>query len=225
LVRLVGRERDLRFLASGVREPWRITEEGDEFYLRSSGFEGLNEAGEVKRLADEFLDWANLHSLLRFEGYQGVHTGEIVSLNPDGSRHVTIAMAVGHVKAGATVSGVGVSIGSPIRAQPPDLTGDMSLLKQRPRLVEALRYVREEPGWFGYWKGIEALGEDIGGQDKIVWHGWATKGEWDRFYHTVHYHRHHRKPAPPSPMSEHEAKSFLLGLLRSCVDWRLSKRR
>jgi hypothetical protein len=223
----MGRERDLRFLASAIRDPWRITEEDGKFYLRSSRFEGLNDAGEVKRLADEFFDCADLVARVRFEGYQRVHTAEVVGIKPDGAHHATIAFAVGHAEGVGSAMAVGVAevVGSPVKPQPPDLTRDTSLLKQRLSLAKALRHLREEPNWYGYLKATEALGEEICGLKNVVNRGWATKDEWDRFYHTVHYHRHHRKPAPPNPMSEGEAKSFLLGLLRSCADWRLSQGR
>ena len=69
LVRLVGRERDLRCFATTVPDPWRVTEEEGNFYLRSSRFEKLGDAGEVKRVADEFVDWADLHALVRFVGF------------------------------------------------------------------------------------------------------------------------------------------------------------
>ena len=214
-----------RFLARELCDHWRVTEEDGKFYLRSSRFEGLSDAGEVKRLAEEFVDWSDLRALVRFEGYQGVHTAEIVGLNPNGSRHETIVFAVGHVQAGpATASGVMAVVGSPAEPRP-DLTRDTSILKQRRSLAKALRYVREEPNWYGYWKATEALGEEIGGLKNIVSHRWTTEDLYKRFEGTVHHHRHHRKPAPPNQMSENEVRLFLLGLLRRCLDWRLSERR
>ena len=225
LVRLAGRERDLRFLATALRDPWRITEEASKFYLGSSRFEGLGDAGEVKRLADEFVDWADLHALLRFEGYQGVQTAEIVGLDPNGSSRATVTIFAAAFASGrATVFGSATIIGSQ-PTPPPDLTRDTSLLRQRPRLAKAVKYVREEPGWYGYWKATEAFGEEIGGLDEIVSRGWATQDQYDRFYKTVHHHRHHRVPAPANPMREDEVRSLLLGWLRRCLDWRLSERR
>jgi len=98
------------------------------------------------------------------------------------------------------------------------------MVKRRPFLAKALWYLREEPDWYGYWKATEALGEEIGGLKNIVSRGWATQDEYDRFYRTVHHHRHHRVPAPKDPMGEGEVRSLLLGWLRECCDWRLRSR-
>jgi hypothetical protein len=68
----------------------------------------------------------------------------------------------------------------------------------------------------------EALGEEIGGLNKIVSRGWATRNQYDCFYKTVHHNRHHRVPEPANPMSVGEVRSLLTGWLRNCLHWRLS---
>lgn len=114
MVRLVGAERDLRFLATTLREAdCRVTEKDGQFHLRSSRFEALAGAGEVKTAADEMIKLANLAALLRFERYGSVLTGEVVGLQPDGSRHVAVFLKAGVVMADvATVSGSITVVGS-----------------------------------------------------------------------------------------------------------------
>jgi hypothetical protein len=218
LVRIQGPKRDLRFLATAVRDPWRVTNKDGEFYLRSGRFEN-RDAKEVKRLADEFVQWAELHALARFEGYQGVVTGEIVGLGPGGSRSIVLFPATGHARG----FGSAIGVGAPGQSRPPDLARDTALLRRRRFLAKAFRHVREEPNWLGYWKAAEALGDDIGGLKHVTARGWASQDQWKRFEETAHHNRHHRKPSPANPMSDAEGRSFILGLLRACLDWRLSQ--
>jgi hypothetical protein len=227
IVRLVGAERDLRFLATTLREAdCRVTKKDGEFHLRSSRFEALADAGEVKTAADEMIERANLAAVIRFERYGGVLPGEVVGLEPDGSRHVTVFLKAGALlmAAPATAFGSVTVVGSQTKPEPLDLTRDMSLLQRRPLLLKALKHVRDEPGWPGYWKAVEALGEQVGGLHRIPELGWASEDEVDRFRKTAHHHRHHRKPAPLNPMTETEGRSFVLRLLLRCLDWELSGR-
>ena len=219
LVQLEGSKRDLQFLETAVRDLWRVTNEDGEFYLRSGRFEECADAGDIKRLADEFVQWADLHALARFQGYQGVLTGNIVGLGPGGSRSIAVFPGVGEARGFGSVVGVG----APGTSRPPDLTRDTALLRGRPFLTKAFRHVREEANWFGYWKAAEALGDDIGGLKNVTGRSWASEDEWERFKETAHHHRHHRKAAPANPMIDSEGRSFILGLLRTCLDWRLSQ--
>jgi hypothetical protein len=218
-LRLMGHERDLRFLSNYLNDPdWQLLDEEGEFYLCSSRPGAFADAGEVKRAADEIIDDANLTAPLRFEPYNGVQTAGVVRIGPDGAHHTTL-FAAGFAAGEATIFGSVSVLGSP-RTPLPAFLRDAAVLRRRTALRKALRHVREEPGWFGYWKAAEALGEDIGGLKHVhALLGWASKDQFERFEKTVHHHRHHTVPAPPNPMSESEAKAFIIGLLRRCFEW------
>jgi hypothetical protein len=156
--------------------------------------------------------------LIRFDG-EGVETAEAIGPGPDARE--TVFLFVKHWS--DTKSAFGwATITGPQTAPAPDPNKDISLLKRRPFLARAARYLREEPGWYGYWKAAEALGNEIGGLDEIVRRGWASEDQWKRWAGTVNYHRHHRKSAPSKPMPEDEVRSLLHRWLRRCLDWRLS---
>jgi hypothetical protein len=220
IVRLVGEEWNLRFLASALRSgDSRVTEEDGEFHLRSSRFAALASAGEVKAVADELLEQASLVAPARFDGYGGVLINRIIRLEQDKSRQVTDFL---YCKVTCRVIPSAADIAS--IEEPRDLNRDMSLLQRRPLLLKALRHVRDEPGWPGYWKAVEALGEQVGGLHRIPELGWASEGEVDRFRKTAQHYRHHRVPAPPNPMTETEGRGFVLRLLQRCLDWERSRR-
>ena len=220
IVRLVGEEWNLRFLASALRSgDCRVTEEDGGFYLRSSRFASLASAGEVKTVADELLEQASLVAPARFDGYGGVLIDRIIRIEQDGSRQGTDFM---YCRVTCRVIPSAADIAS--IEEPRDLNRDRSLLRRRPLLLKASRHVRDEPGWPGYWKAVEALGEQVGGLDRIPELGWASEDEVDRFRKTAHHHRHHWVPAPPNPMTEIEGRAFVLRLLQRCLDWERSGR-
>ena len=162
IVRLVGEEWNLRFLASALRSgDCRVTEEDGGFYLRSSRFASLASAGEVKTVADELLKQASLVAPARFDGYGGVLIDRIIRIEQDGSRQGTDFM---YCRVTCRVIPSAADIAS--IEEPRDLNRDISLLRRRPLLLKASRHVRDEPGWPGYWKVVEALGEQVGGVDR-----------------------------------------------------------
>jgi hypothetical protein len=224
LVRLTGQERDLRFLATALRDPWRVTEEDGRSYLRSSFFNGFSEAAEVKLAADEMIDRANLAGLLHFERYAGVSTGEVVRVRPDGSRDISVSTATGLVIAEARVVAFSSSDGPASKPSPPDLAADIAFLEQQPAIAKALSHVRNEPDWYGYWKAVEALGRAVGGVKGIVNLGWASDEQVERLRQTAHHFRHHDQPAPPNPMTEAGARAFVVALLRRWIQWERSGR-
>jgi hypothetical protein len=227
LVRVTGKERDLRFLATTLREAdCRVTEKDGEFHLRSSHFEALADAGEVKTAADEMIERANLVAPLRFEGYRDVLPGEVVGLEPDGSRHVTVFAKAGAVlmAARATAFGSVTVVGSHTKPEPLDLTRDMSLLERQPALRMALSYMRDEPNWYGYYKADEAIRDAVGGDRGLIRNGWITKKGLSRFTHSAQPERHHDCPGPADKMTEAEGRSFVLRLLRRWRDEDLSGR-
>jgi len=226
LVRLTGKERDLRFLATTLRgADCRVTEKDGEFHLRSSHFESLADAGEVKTAADEMIDQANLAALIWFERYGGVLPGEVVGLEPDGSRHVAVFTMVGAVIAGpATAFGSVTVVGSHTKPESLDLTRDMSLLQWQPALRVALSYMRDKPDWHGYYKAYEAIRDTVGGDRGLVRKGWTTRKALSRFTHSAQPERHHDCPGPANKMTEAEGRSFVLSLLRRWRDEDLSGR-
>jgi hypothetical protein len=218
-VRLTGQERDLRFLATALRDPWSVIEEDGRSYLRSSLFDGFGEAAEVKQAADDMIERANLAGLLHFERCSGVSTGEVVRVRPDGSQDISVSIATGLVIAEASVVAFSSSDGPASKPSPPDLTADIAFLEHQPAVVKALSHVSNEPHWYGYWKAVEAVGRAVGGVKGIVNLGWASDEQVERLRETAHHFRHHDHPTPPNPMTEAEARSFVVALLRRWIQW------
>jgi hypothetical protein len=222
IVRLVGAERDLRFLATTLRNPdCRVTEEDGEFHLRSSGFAALSDAGGVKTAADEMIKGANLAALIRFERYGGVLPGEVVGLEPDGSRHVSVFLEAGAV----AIAGMAPTVVGSQHTPPPDLSRDMALLKRKPALADALSYLHDEPNWHGCWKAFEAVRKAAGGNRGLKRRGWTAEKPLSRFTHSAQPERHHDCPGPADQMTEAEGRLFVHRLLERWRDEELSRTR
>lgn len=106
------------------------------------------------------------------------------------------------------------------------LSADMALLQHQPALAEALRYLREEPDWPGYYKAFEAVRDAAGGERGLRQRGWAAKPAVTDFTRSAQPGRHHRyEHAPPNPMTKAEGRAFVLGLLRRWIDWERAGRK
>jgi hypothetical protein len=218
MVRLVGADEALRFLARTLSGPeHRVTEEDDgKFYLRSRRFADLDKAEAVKRVADKVVEQVNRAAFLWRAGYQDAKTAEVVRVDPDGSRSVAI-IAIGVPAEARSDAHPGTLV--PVGPGRP-LCPDVALLEQEPSLAAAIDYIRNEPNWTGYYKAFEAICKAAGGEHELWRRGWATREEVESLNDSPQPKRHHKpRRVPRDPMTLPEAKQLLLRLARKLIEW------
>lgn len=194
-----------------------ITEESGEYVLRSSRFEGLQDAGEVQRHAVEIIAALNGIATLTLGGFSPVWVGAVLG---DKETRPTIVIFPNSVvaRAGAFAPTVGDGdVVDPATA----LAGTLfRLAAADPEVAEALRLFREDSTWVDLYKILEVI-EGGGGDRGIVARGWATKGETGRFTHTANAggadarHAVGKFEPPPRPMSLPDARQFIGGLMHT----------
>jgi len=216
LVRLKGEKFDLEDFSSLLRSPEHtVIEENGSYYLKSSDFDSLSSADEVRERAIAIIDMLNGAMKLHIHNFRGVFEDGVTLIKEDGSRH-HYAYLGGTIAARAKVSAtVTTSNGTQqIAPQPSNVESWLSLAKGDKAVADALHFFRENT-WISLYKVYEIIRDDVGG--KITTNGWASKTRLGLFTQTAQSARHaSKKKSPPAqPMSILEAESLIRGILLS----------
>ena len=225
LVRLKGEKFDLEDFPSLLRSPEHtVIEENSSYYLKSSDFDSLSSADEVRERAIAIIDMLNGAMKLHIHNFRGVFEDGVTIIKEDGSRHHSVYLGgtiAARVKASATVT---TSNGTQqIAPQPSDVESWLSLAKGDKAVADALHFFRENT-WISLYKVYEIIRDDVGKNDVIIGNGWVTRKELSRFNYTAQSRaalgdaaRHAAKKfqPPPKPMPFHEADSLIRGVLLS----------
>lgn len=219
LVRLKGEKFDLEDFPSLLRSPEHtVIEENGSYYLKSSDFDSLSSADEVRERAIAIIDMLNGAMKLHIHNFRGVFEDGVTIIKEDGSRHHYVYLGgsiATRVKVSATVT---TSNGTQqIAPQPSDVESWLSLAKGDKAVADALHFFRENT-WISLYKVYETIRADARDKEAITTNGWATKKRLNRFTQTAQYARHaSKKHTPPKegPMTIHEAESLIRGILLS----------
>lgn len=215
LVEVRGSDRDLRLFQQAHPETdWKVAFEDGRCVLRSTQFAGLTDEQDVRRLASEYVDHADLACRMESPEFDGLKIGAVIRRNDDGTAvHHVYARDTLHVFASMDAVIV-TNNGRTLRPTPPDITQTIRLIPSHPELRAALRYLRDEPTWPGLYKAFEAIQKAVGGTTLIAARGWASKNKCDRFTGSAQPDRHHDWPGPKKPMTLDEGHAFVVSLLK-----------
>lgn len=219
LVRLKGEKFDLEDFPSLLRSPEHtVIEENGSYYLKSSDFDSLSSADEVRERAIAIIDMLNGAMKLHIHDFRGVFEDGVTLIKEDGSRHHYVYLGcsiAARVKVSAAVT---TSNGTQqVAPQPSNVESWLSLAKDDKAVADALHLFRENT-WISLYKVYEIIRADVGGKKAIIMNGWATNGRLGQFTQTAQYARHASKELTPpkeGPMSIREGESLIRGILLS----------
>lgn len=228
MVYIAGDDFDLRELSKSLTLPELcIIEEENLYYLKSTNFNQLKNADEVRNKAEEILSLINGASRLALGTRKPITMDSVVKITDDGREEKTYFELEKTVtmrdSVGATIDGREVHQADPI----PDW---IKVAQSNKNVAKVLRLI----GNFGYdWVNLyriyEIIESDVGGSSKITQKGWATKKAIRRFKHTVDSvgaigdparHGMEETQPPKNPMIFSEAKSLIETIL---YNWLRSK--
>jgi hypothetical protein len=167
LVRLKGEKFDLEDFPSLLRSPeYTVIEENGSYYLKSSDFDSLSSADEVRERAIAIIDMLNGAMKLHIHNFRGVFEDGVTLIKEDGSRH-HYAYLGGTIAARAKVSAtVTTSNGTQqIAPQPSNVESWLSLAKGDKAVADSLHFFRENT-WGSLYKVYEIIKDDVGGKKK-----------------------------------------------------------
>ena len=232
LVRLGGERLDLEDFPSLLCSPEHtVIEEDGSYYLKSSDFDSLGSADEVRERALAIIEMLNGAMKLHIPSFRGVYEAGVTLIEEDGRRHHYVYLEASitlrsKVSANLTVT---KSNGTRQIAPPPsNVESWISLAKTDKAVADALHFFRDNT-WISLYKVYEIISEDVGGEEAIIRNGWATERRLSRFRQTAQSkaalgdqarHAASRFKPPSRPMTIREAGSLLRGVMLS---WLSSK--
>jgi hypothetical protein len=227
LVKLEGEKFDLEDLPSLLRSPEHtVIEDNGSYYLKSSDFNSLSSADEVRECAIKIIEILNGAVKLHIHNFRSVSEDGVTLIEEDGSRHQYI-----YVRSAFTVR-------SKVRANPTVTTSNgtqqaaplltnveswLSLAKGDKAVADALYFFRENT-WGSLYKVYEIIVDDVGDQQTIIKNGWVTKHKLSQFTRIAQSrkalgdsarHAAKRYTPPPQPMTIQEAELLIRGVLLS----------
>lgn len=231
LVALNGAEADLERLVEWLNgEDWQISRhEKRGVVLCSLRFETVDDYEIVGRTAEALIQHINRSARHQASDFQGVSRGMIVEQRQDRDHMIVpVGLAV-ETDTAASISWVKLAPNGTVietsedRAKEEQASGfhRLVLLQEvHSDLADALRYLEEEPGMYGFYKMGEAILRAIGRPKKwnaLVELGWTSDDELRHFTQSTHVKRHHRHAGPQKPMTVRDADTYSRGLLDKLI--------
>lgn len=220
-VRLEGDERGLEDLADSFDDDPEIFEDEGNYFVWSSRFEDLDDAGEVREVAQELVQYIRNfgeRDSLWVEELEISHVHEILD---DGSEHtyVRAEAATVQVKAGPVrVQPASDEDEGPVHL-PADRTQEWTQLAlEDDKVAELAELLDQGDDWVNLYRIYEFIQANIESDDNIVAQGWWSQNEKDLFKRTANSreaigddarHGQERTEPPRNPISHAEAKRLI----------------
>jgi hypothetical protein len=221
-----GDRSDLEELCKYFNSPQLcITQQGKDFILKSTDFNLLTDANEVKNKACEIAPLINGAARLVLEMKKSLAVDCVVQATDNGKRNLFIfpnAAATGF-SAGKPIVGVDGVVQEESQLEP--ISRWVAAARRDTNVAKALRLsgvgVHD---WISLYRIYEVVENDVGGISNISKKGWATRRAIERFKHTANSpgaigdeSRHGKQASKPpkAPMTLSEAKSLLETILHN----------
>ena len=224
LVELQGEEFDLEALSRLLRSSHlKVAKEGDAYYLSYSGFASVGSPDEVRERAREILQRASAAERVRCGSSLPVRIGEVLRVEPDGTRRAFSELSALHVTWNVRVAHAPVAEKDAL-----DFGQWVELAEGDAKVDKALRIlITRETNWINLYNILDVVLSDVGG---MIWEaGWATESEVKRFKHTADSestlgdearHGRERTKPPADPTSLKEADALIRKILRAWLTWK-----
>jgi len=206
-----------------------IIQENSDFYLKSKGWDQLEEAEQVRDQAKHVIGLLDSAAYVHFRDTAPITIGHIIRVDGDGRRRNFVFAEVhlalhSRVRATATVTGPG---GQPVESQQEHpIIRTLRASTKHSSVADALGFLRKGD-WIGLYKAYEIVRDEVHGEEKIIRQGWLTKASISRFTQTAQSrealgddarHASHKYKPPQKPMSIHEARAIIGDLLQKWID-------
>lgn len=229
-VELIGDLNDLRQLTwSFTGQNLQIIESEGKFYLKSSRFDEIDDAGEVRRVSKELTEMLSGGSILRLGTKAAIKVGGIYKLENRG-RSVYVETNV--ISASARIFTAATVIrkdGSIEVSNPADPIKDwLFAAQENPAVVDVMKLLNvKEQDWSNLYRIYEIIEDDVAGPTEMARIGDVSKAELRRFKHTANSRKasglKSRHPVettdpPKNPMTLNDAKSMIFNIVETWLN-------
>jgi len=225
-VQILGDNSDLQELSKSLNSPELcISQEDQKYVLKSSNFDQLKNAADVRKRAKEILSLLNGTAKLALGTQQKLTIDAVVEIRDDGKKTTVLFLSDTVPGGSSTSTSVKTSNGNVQEIHPADPIPVWIKTAQINKTVATVfRLIGASAlNWIDLYKVYEIIKSDVGGKDKIADNGWATKRQINLFKRTAQAYRHGKlKGTPPKkPMTLSEAESFVKKILRKWLQTKL----
>lgn len=175
-IAMIGHDADLRDASLMFDSTeLNVSQTNDEYFLESSHFDPLTDAGEVLAWGVELLRLANGIAKTRSKAFEGLSLSYVAKENPDGTQQIHQGL---YTDIRVLPEGQGVlSDGTPIL---PNLSMDVTKLvaatKQQDVVSRALTiYGALGDSWRGLYMVLDAIQQEAGGEGNLLNAGWLRE--------------------------------------------------
>ncbi len=224
---ITGDRYDLEYLCKYFNSPELcIAQQEQDFILKSTDFNSLTGAKDVKNKASEILTLVNGAARLELGVRKPLSVAHVVKVKDDGTREVFLEFSdTLFIHESVTASVVGAD-GTVREIRQISLIPNWVAASQRDENVaKVLRlFGIGDRDWVNLYRIYEVVENDIEGISNIVKKGWATRKAIERFKHTANSpgaigdeSRHGKQTSKPpkDPMTLSEAKSLVETILHN----------
>ena len=196
-----------------------------QYGLRSSHFDALTEANEVRAIGSQLV--ARMYGAIKLQGKAGAVTlGTTAYAHRAGDRrdaHILPAQETVRARTGP----IEVLAAGQQRPRSEEEQA-VELAETDDHVADALEHFARSDGWFNLYKTLEVIEDDLcrregsrNGRQVIARRDWATRKELGELGASIDFHRHHGGPRPDPLLALDAAQDLVRHLLR---EWLREKR-
>jgi len=228
-VGIKGDNFDLEDLSESLNSPeFSITKKGEDYILKSTHFNSLEDADGVRNKASEILSLINGSAWLVIGMRKPLKEVRVCRVNDDGKTKCSVVFSdSAHFRDRFKASLITKDgeVQEIFQADP--ISEFITTALHDENVATALRLLDNcTSDWVNLYRILEVVEEDVGGTHKIVEKGWATKKAIDLFKHTANCfkaigaearHAKKRIKTPTNPMTPSEAESLIKTIVNSWI--------
>lgn len=221
VVQLKGDNSDLQELSETLNSvELCITKENDGFSLKSSNFNQLNDANEVKEKAEELLLSIFGAARVAFRMQRPLVVNAVIKVNDDGTKLTTRFLSdtmYASSSISLTITRNNGTVEEIHQADP--IPEWINIAQNDENVAKVLRLMgKGSIDWVGLYRIYDVIEHDVGGIPNIVSNGWTSRNQIERFRHTANSvgaigdlarHGVETTDPPPNPMPFSEAESLI----------------
>ncbi|KCZ71285.1 hypothetical protein ANME2D_02487 [Candidatus Methanoperedens nitroreducens] len=210
-----------------------ITRKGEEFILKSTDFNLLKDADDVRNKANEIISQINGAARLTLGMRKPLAVASVGNIDDDGTVHGFVSISFSEtINLRTSVSASVIAPDGTIqeRHQGDPIPSWITVAQHDTNVAKALRlFGAGTHDWVSLYRIYEVIESDVGGKLNIINNGWATEKSIKRFKYTANSpgaigdearHGKNTIPPPKDPMTLSEAKPLIETILRN---WLRSK--
>ena len=224
IVKISGDGFDLKELANALPSgDFSITQDGDDFVLKSPLLEQIGDPEVARDKAKEILESINGIARLKLGSQEPVKIAHLQRTGDDGKSKFFVHLS-GNMPAPRGTLGI-----------PQPLFGPVELAQNDQNVAKVLRLIGIQGStWVNLYRILEIISEDVGAEPKIKENGWATRASLRRFKSSSNHphasgdearHGASKESPPPKPMSLSEANSPINSVVSKWLSWKEDNQR